>query len=363
MKQDETRRPVWPRVLGYFLAVMVLLTLLSRAADSIMLPSVRCERPLPGALTHTVALSGVIEAQEQWPVMAEPELTVARVNVRTGQAVKAGDVLLSYDAEALQRTLAGKQAELKKITLQGELDALDQQPSGGDDDENSKKTVNMDKIAIQQQLHRLELDAAQDAVDRIAQLLYGGAVLTAPVDGTVSEVLVKPGDTASGAALRLFPDSSGHIVRASVTQEQTEHLLPGMEVRVRLPGAARDSHTATLSELAPSASGYEAVFSLPQGVGAIGQTVSITAIQNTETYSVRVPIGAIAERSGMAGVYRIRTGDSVLGEVEYAEFVNVTVIETDAQYAAIEGPLLNTDQVIVSSSKPFSEGDRVRSTS
>ena len=61
-------------------------------------------------------------------------------------------------------------------------------------------------------------------------------------------------------------------------------------------------------------------------------------------------------------MYRIRTGQSVLGEVEYAEFVAVTVQETDARSAAIDAALLAQDQVIVLSNKPVSEGDRVRST-
>ena len=51
----------------------------------------------------------------------------------------------------------------------------------------------------------------------------------------------------------------------------------------------------------------------------------------------------------------------VLGEIEYAEFVAVTIRETDAQSAAIEGALLTQDQVIISSNKPVGEGDRVRS--
>ena len=358
MKQDDNKPSIWPRVLGYFLGAMLLLTFLSRAADSIMLPSVRCERSLPGSLSHTVLTSGVIEAQEQWPVMAEASIPVARINARAGQSVKAGDILLRYDMEKLQSALEEKQTELKKLKLQGELNSLEQQQS---DDE--QQTGTLERVAIEQQLYRLEIDAAQQEVDRLSQLLYGGAVLTAPVDGTISEVLVQPGDTTSGAAFRLFPASAERIVRANVTEEQAKYLSPGMEVNFSLSGNARNNTTAVLSELAPSTTGYEAVFNMPYGVGAIGQAVDITATQSTDTYNMRVPIGAISERAGQTGVYRIRTGESVLGEMEYAEFVNVTIIETDAQYAAIDAALLDKDQVIVSSNKSFSEGDRVRSTS
>jgi len=143
-----------------------------------------------------------------------------------------------------------------------------------------------------------------------------------------------------------------------------KHLESGMEARFQRSGDARASEgAAVLKGVSPTATGYEASFALPDGAGGIGQAVSITATQNTETYDMRVPLGAIAYDGGTKGVYRIRTGQSVLGEMEYAEFVTVSVIETDAQYAAVNASLSDQDWVIVSSGKPLSANDRVRSSS
>ena len=105
MKEDGKARTVWLRILGYLLMGMLLLTILSRAADSIMLPAVKTARPLPGALTHTVILNGTVEAKELYPVIATDDLIVMRVHGRAGQRVKAGDALLSYDMETLQTEL------------------------------------------------------------------------------------------------------------------------------------------------------------------------------------------------------------------------------------------------------------------
>lgn len=371
MKRDKDVRSPWPRILTYFLAAMLLLTLLSRAADSILLPVVKCARPYPGPLTHTVTLSGTIEAKELWPVMGEPDLAVARVYVREGQSVKAGDALLSYDTEALQRSLDKKQAELKKLTWEAQLKALEgteqptaqptPAPSPAPDAEGDKS--GREKAALEQQIRRLEIDKTQREVDDLAQLIYGGATLTAPVDGTISELLVKPGASATGAALLLSPATTGLIARADVTADQAKHLETGMSASFMLSGDARPTEGAVLVGLIPSASGYKASFALPDGAGSIGQSVSVTATQQTDTYLMRVPLGAIASSGGQTGVYRIRTGQSVLGDMEYADFVPVTVIESDMQYAAVSGSLSDLDQVIVSMSKPLSAGDRVRSSS
>ena len=50
----------------------------------------------------------------------------------------------------------------------------------------------------------------------------------------------------------------------------------------------------------------------------------------------------------------------MLGRVQTARRVPVTVLEKDAQKAAVTSTLQGTDQIIVSSEKYVEEGDRVR---
>ena len=50
----------------------------------------------------------------------------------------------------------------------------------------------------------------------------------------------------------------------------------------------------------------------------------------------------------------------MLGTVQTARRVPVTVLEKDSENAAVESTLKDTDQVIVTSEKYVQEGDRVR---
>lgn len=348
MKEDGKKRTIWLRILGYFLMGMLLLTILSRAADSIMLPAVKTARPLPGALTHTVVLNGTVEAKELYPVIATDGLIVMRVHGRAGQSVKTGDPLLSYDMETLQTELKAKRTALERVTLEGKRQAT------GNESAQDAET--------ERRILRLDTEAAQAEVDRINALIANGGIITAPVDGTIIEALIKPGEVAAGAVFRIAPASSGMIARAPVSDDQWPHLRSGMQANAQCQGEARGKGVvATISELVPSASGYEAVFELPDSSWSVGQSLTMTLTQTTDTYDMKVPLSAIAESNGNKGVYRVRTRDSVLGETEYAEFVPVKVIETDAQSAAIEATLSDKDQVIVSTSKPINDGDRVRS--
>ena len=131
---------------------------------------------------------------------------------------------------------------------------------------------------------RLDTDAVQAEVDRINALIANGGIVTAPVDGTIIEVLIKPGEVASGAVFRIAPASSGMIARATVSNDQWPHLRTGMQANAQRQGETRGKGViATISELVPSASGYEAVFELPDSAWSVGQSLTMTLTQTTDT--------------------------------------------------------------------------------
>lgn len=351
MKRDGKSRTTWLRILGYFFLTMLLLAILSRAADSIMLPTVKTARPLPGALTHTIILSGTVEANELYPVIASDGMIVTKVHARAGQSVKTGDILLSYDMQMLQSELKRKKVELERTTLEAKLQSF-----------GNAAEQDAERAETERRILRLDIEAAQDEIDRFNILIANGGVIVSPADGIITEVLIQPGEAASGVVFRMAIVSSGMIVKAPVDATQWPHLQTGMEGSVQRQGEALGRRVmAAISELVSSPSGYEAIFELPDSTYSVGQTLTITLAQTTGTYDMKVPLGAIVESNGIKGVYRIRTGDSVLGEMEYVEFVQATVIETDSQYAAIEATLSDKDQVIASANKPIHVGDRVRS--
>ena len=572
------KRSRWPKILMWFLIGMLMLTLLSRAADSILLPVVRTARPMPGALKHTVMLSGTIEAREQVPVMAMSELTVAQVYVREGQRVVAGEQLMSYDLTALEaklaveeRALKGQRAERERLAgnAEGEPDESDvraaeqalqraqedqaaateeqnravllaegallnaqnklgkaqaeaQQAFGAAYDAHVKSTkeayiasdkaLYQAKVALdwanndmedrakkkyreldaavakaekrsddgavqalekakikrdripgareyvtkrmeleqiqskhvvvmkayedaenrtadavsevekqcaakfeavqslqsalaekqdaldaaklsrdsalrarersvedadlaltekQRALEALRLEVAlkdeaivekQSAVNVLLNVLGDGATLRSAVDGTITEVVAKSGSVVSGTAFRLAPRSSGLLVTVDVSEDQVKYLSIGMEAKFQLSGDTElNPEVAVLKGLSPTGSGYRASFDLPDGAGAVGRAVMLTATQVTDTYKVCVPLSAIVESGGLKGVYRVRAGQNALGDMEFAEFVTVTITESDAQNAAIVSSLSEKDQVIVSSNKPIQANDRIRS--
>ena len=77
-------------------------------------------------------------------------------------------------------------------------------------------------------------------------------------------------------------------------------------------------------------------------------------------YDQIIPLSALREDANEAYCLVLSEEDRMLGTLQTAKRVPVTVLEKDAKSAAITSTLTNTDQVIVSSEKYVVEGDRVR---
>ena len=102
--------------LGLFFAVMLLFTVLSRAADSVNVARISAKSIQNQIITHTVSGSGKVEGIRERAVFAAEGQKVAQVLVQEGQSVKKGDVLMRLSADSLKNTISEKQAEVDALT-------------------------------------------------------------------------------------------------------------------------------------------------------------------------------------------------------------------------------------------------------
>lgn len=73
-----------------------------------------------------------------------------------------------------------------------------------------------------------------------------------------------------------------------------------------------------------------------------------------------LPLSALRMGGGDAYVLVIQEKQSVMGVEQTVVKKTVTLQEQDSGNMAVEGALLESDQVVISSNKPVEEGDRVR---
>lgn len=109
---------------GMFFAVMVIFTVVSRAASSISVAQVETGKIQNKTIAHMVQGSGTIEGTKERAVFVLEDQLVKQVLVREGQAVKKGETLLVFSTDQLKETIREKEDRIEELTLQiGDLES------------------------------------------------------------------------------------------------------------------------------------------------------------------------------------------------------------------------------------------------
>ncbi len=151
----------------FLLAVMLLLTAISRAAASFTVAQVRVEQPEARRIVHTVNGDGIIEKMDERPVYAPADVLVADVRVKEGQAVKKGDVLALLDMDSINEKINSVSDEIEELRLLNQAiaareqeDAREKSKATGRAKEDYDNTLSDGKAQEQEADERVE-DAKQ----------------------------------------------------------------------------------------------------------------------------------------------------------------------------------------------------------
>lgn len=98
--------------------LMVLFTIISRAAYNMSIAEVSAEKPEPQTFTPDVSAQGVVTGSQEIAVSTAESVRVKTVHVMAGQAVEAREVLYELDLQDLTEKMREKQLELQSLDLQ-----------------------------------------------------------------------------------------------------------------------------------------------------------------------------------------------------------------------------------------------------
>jgi hypothetical protein len=104
-------------LIGFFI-MMVILTVLSRVADSITLAQVMTQSPKGSVLTFHASGSGTITGDAKKYVTVQEGLGIDKINVEVGEEVKKGDAVLTVNQKDMENLLAAAQTEAGKLENQ-----------------------------------------------------------------------------------------------------------------------------------------------------------------------------------------------------------------------------------------------------
>lgn len=202
---------------------------------------------------------GSVRAVHETSVGSKLLARVIEVNVRSGQAVEAGDVLIRLDDTDIKARL--KQAEASLAAARARFDQAAA-------DEKRYSNLVKDRIVSQQEYDRAvatvkatqaEVRRSEEAINEV-QALLDWATIRAPMSGVVVEKKVEVGDTVGpGQTLVVLYDPQRMQLVAAVRESLALRLEVGQSIPVRLENLDKECE-GTIAEIVPQAAAASRAF-------------------------------------------------------------------------------------------------------
>ena len=198
----------------------------------------------------------------------------------------------------------------------------------------------------------------------LQEILDNGGCLLAPAPGTVVRTLERGDKTKEGEdAVILSSADRGFVFEGKLDKDSARRFSAGDkgELHYKLDGSTQKADVEIHSISTPDESDQVLVTAvLPEGDYTSGMPTQLFLSRKSETYQNCLPLTALRSDSGGDHVFVLRRQSSVLGTEWVIARVDITVKERDSQMMYVDGALTYSDQVVISSNKIISEGDRVR---
>lgn len=202
---------------------------------------------------------GTIRAVHETSIGSKLLARVVEVNLKAGQKVRKGDVLLRLDDTDLQARLHQAKAAVSAAEAARAQAAVDEQRYERLVKVNAVSRQEYEKAATALQSANAELRRVEEAAKEV-QAMLDWATVRSPIDGVVIDKKVDSGDmVAPGQALVTLFDPTRMQLVASVRESLAHELQVGQSIDVFVDGPNKQCR-GTVSEIVPEAQSASRAF-------------------------------------------------------------------------------------------------------
>ena len=308
---------------------------------------VKTEKPHYGDVSVSSSLTGTVEASDVVHIYAKASGDVTEVNVIAGQAVEAGDVLMTINTEQVES--AQNQMDSAKVNLDSASSTLNRMQilyNGGD-----ITAQEFEQYQDQYKSAKLSYESAKINYDK--QVSY--STIKAPISGTVESVGVEVYDNVSmNAELAVISGEGEKRITTYVSERMMQKLREGDEIEVYKNGNQYAGQLTEISSIVDTSTGLFKVKAELENTDdiATGSTVKIIMVTDRSENVMLVPVDAIYYSGGNAYVYVVRDGVAKMQSVEVGLY--------DSEVAEIKSGLTDDDDVVSTWSNNLYDGASVR---
>jgi uncharacterized protein YrzB (UPF0473 family) len=252
--------------------------------------------------------------------------------------------------------------EAKKTLTSAELQLKQAEDSG----QAAKVRQNNQEASedIERSILMVDINKKQQELAQVQKMIRDEGNIYAPVDGVISGNNLEQGLTLSGQE-KLIITTGGYELAMTAGEEDMKYFSAGDEITVKTgAGNSADGNTVTSEieniNLADQDGKVSFTAILQDGDYQLGASLDYVLKKDSQSYNMCIPLQALRQDSQGTYVLLAKETDSVLGTIEEAFRLNVTVLSQDLKSAAVDASLTEEDKIITGSNRNFKEGDRVR---
>lgn len=252
------------------------------------------------AIVASYAGTAALEPARQAQVAAKTSGVLLQLQTEEGRVVKAGDVLARLDSERARLELARAEANLQRL------------------EKNFSRAEDLSKrnLISAEAFDQIRADlSTQRAAFELAELELSYTEIVAPIDGVISERMVKEGNLIQpNQVLFRIDDFNPLLAVLNVPERELAIMRPGLEVRMlvdALPGEVFTGKVARVSPVVEAGTGtfrVTAEFRDQSGRLKSGMFGRVQIVYDTRTEALTISRSALAEEDGEAVVFVIERG-------------------------------------------------------
>lgn len=210
---------------------------------------VEVKKVVPATNKRTRSFSGSIRSSKESNLSFKVSGRLKSVDVKMGDAVKAGDLIASIDPEDYKLKVMQAQASLEQAKAQARKSSADYDRTRALYENQNASQVDLDTARSNDESAKASLQAAQSELD-LAKLQVEYTRLLAPADGGISDVPVEMGENVSaGTTIAILAFDGDREVEVGVPETLISGVSKGDKATITVGAFAGRTFEGVISEV------------------------------------------------------------------------------------------------------------------
>lgn len=323
------------------------------------------------AIAKTSQYSGSVRGINEVYVMPKAVARVTSINVKPGDKVSQGQILITLDSSdyeagirqaeaALAMAEAGKRAnDVQKATAKANYERTLTLHEGGAVSDSQLEAAKAQYDALNSGSAEAAVEQARAALQQASNNI-GNCTISAPISGVVGNIGLSLGEMANmQSPAAIISDTSRLEVEVQVSESEISYVQEGSEVEVIIGAVSSDPFKGVVDSVSvaadPSSKNYKVKITMdnPEGLIKSGMFAQVALSTVAETQALCVPRNAVIPKGSLSVVY-------IVDEDSRARMQEVETGIENSSYIQISKGLKEGQEVIEKGNTLVSDGSKVR---